>query len=655
MELDLETLNLNQRRAVEWQSGPLLVLAGPGSGKTRVLTMRVAKLILESPGKRFRILGLTFTNKAAAEMRGRVHELIYDGQERVLLSTFHSFCSDILRQHGSMLGLRPDFTILNQDGDREGVLSDAIADLQANGSEVQDTDVRLLPIIDKLLENLVPEDAVASRMRNPELGEKVALLYRAYRQELLARNYTDYPSLLVCAHQLLSMHPAVAKQLRVIYPHVCVDEFQDTNHAQYQILRDIVGDSPKNLFVVADDDQVLYQWNGASPERLHQLRRDFGMQVIQLPTNYRCPPEVIRLANNLIKHNDSRSPDKEPLIAAKQEDDPEAVRLVNFPTTAQELAWVAADIKSRPRERWGDCVILGRTNKLLEEAVRVVNDSGEKVGLKAVLAIRKNEFQSIPLRYLHSMLRLANARADREFLRRTCKAFYGLEGLDIRVDYVVAASSVNGDFLRSWFEEALARRELEPGTRTFLERSRVVLAEKLDYLGFTRLAFGWFDEVAGRLTSQASEAFLDYAEEKDTWDELIKTTFEKYGSEDMTLQILLHEFDLCPKSPLVPPGAVRCMTIHGAKGMEFQHVYLIGLVEDLLPSFQSIKKGATSHEMQEERRNCFVAITRTQVDLTLTYSDQHLGWMKQPSRFLTEMGLSNASPAASTGSPGIRP
>ena len=264
MTLDIESLNPNQRLAVEWNEGPLLVLAGPGSGKTRVLTMRVAKHILDSPGKRFRVLGLTFTNKAAAEMRQRVEELVPDCRDRALLTTFHSFCADILRQHGSHVGIKPDFVILNQDSDREGVLSDTIKALNRKGMDTDKNDIKLLPVIDRFLSNAVPDSQVLRLVKDQDFAQKLSALYSEYRRQLIVNNRLDFSSLLIVTLDLLGGRPAIAKQIRTIYSHICVDEFQDTNLAQYLLLKAIVGADPRNLFVVADDDQIIYQWNGAS-------------------------------------------------------------------------------------------------------------------------------------------------------------------------------------------------------------------------------------------------------------------------------------------------------------------------------------------------------------------------------------------------------
>ncbi|MCX5855667.1 MAG: ATP-dependent helicase [Deltaproteobacteria bacterium] len=636
MTLDLEGLNSNQRVAVEWDEGPLLVLAGPGSGKTRVLTIRVAKLVLDSPGKRFRVLGLTFTNKAAAEMRQRVEELVPDSRERVLLTTFHSFCADILRQHGSHVGIKPDFVILNQDSDREGVLGDAITAVSRKGIDTDKNDMKLLPMIDRLLSNAVPESQVARLVQDQDFAWKLSALYTEYRRQLISNNRLDFSSLLIIAYNLLTEKPAIAKQIRTIYAHICVDEFQDTNLVQYLVLKAIVGDDPQNLFVVADDDQIIYQWNGASPERLNSLRDDFKMSVVQLPANYRCPPEVIVLANRLIQHNLERAADKEPLYAIKEETTAQVVRIQKFPTMDDELGWVAEDIATQHGGDTGECAILARTKRILESAVAKM----QARGIAASLTIRKTEFASAPFRWLHAVLRLANARSDREQLRRLCKAFFEIEGVDLDVQEITAdAARVGGDLLRCWFETALVRDGVDGNTVKFLESGQRNIVNRLNVLGFSQSAFTWFAEQDKKLGTYTEEGFADYNEEKSIWENLQQRVVDKYGRDELTLNTFLQEFDLSEKSAPIPANAVRCLTIHSSKGMEFRHVYLIGLAEDELPSFQSIKKGDKSREMQEERRNCFVAITRAQESLTITYAVRYRGWDKKPSRFLSEMGL----------------
>jgi DNA helicase II / ATP-dependent DNA helicase PcrA len=257
----------------------------------------------------------------------------------------------------------------------------------------------------------------------------------------------------------------------------------------------------------------------------------------------------------------------------------------------------------------------------------------------ASLAVRKSEFDSRgPIGWLHATLRLANARSDREQLRRMCKAFFELEGLSLDVrDLTALGQAYGGDYLKAFVQGALGRQELEPQTRVFLHKMEKTLGEKLEFLMFIRQAFQWFDLKEKALAGQATEGFTDYKEERRAWEEIQQDVIKKFGSDEVTLNIFLQELDLVEKSPPIPPNAVRCLTIHSAKGLEWDHVYIVGLADDQLPSFQSIKKGATSREMQEERRNCFVAITRARKSLTLTYAAQYFGWARTASRFLSEM------------------
>ena len=303
--VDVSSLNDNQAKAVCWNCGPLLVLAGPGSGKTRVLTYRIARLLEESDGKHFRVLGVTFTNRAASEMRKRIEELVPNVRHRALLTTFHSFCVDLLRQHGYHIGLRPDFVILPHTEDRIAVLDKAIESVRMQNPGVGYLGEKLLPLISQLLDNCVSVDNAFDMLRGRKLedAEVLASIYASYRQSMVDNNQLDFGSIIADAVELLERHPHVRRLVQRIYPHVCVDEFQDTNLAQYRILTNLVDPATNNLFVVADDDQVIYQWNGADPERIDSLKKDFNISMIQLPESYRCPPEVLAIANKLISHN----------------------------------------------------------------------------------------------------------------------------------------------------------------------------------------------------------------------------------------------------------------------------------------------------------------------------------------------------------------
>ena len=618
-----DTLNENQRTAVGWDEGPLLVLAGPGSGKTMVLTQRVVRLI--EANEHASVLALTFTNKAAAEMRERVDTLLGQRADRARLCTIHAFAADLLRQHGSHLGLRPDFSLLTQDEDRIAVLEEAIAQLP-EGEESPPADRKnLLHLIDRLFAKAYDGGRQSPVLRNTPTW--VPRLYRGYCESLVAANRLDFGSLLHLARRLLEEQPGVARVLRLAWSHVCVDEFQDTNLAQYELLR-LIAPAPRNLFVVADDDQIIYQWNGASPERLRRLRREYQPKIVQLPECYRCPQPIVDLANRLIAHNAERDSGKKP-ISAQSAGAPrsDVVRCKVLALPEQETAFVAQDMAERELLT-AECVVIGRTVKLIERVAAALRTAGFDVHLPQ----RTREFESPAVDTILHALRLANARHDRTILRRLCLAWEALSGTALEPETVAAAAAlVGGDFLRSWADAAAAVADQRAAGAL-----RVIRSDLVDSLAFPAVVEAFLDQGWKEWSSNGDAAITK--EEVDTWRTLHHEITGEHGS-GITLHDYLPQLDLASKEPRPGKDAVRCMTVHRAKGLEFKHVYLIGLAQEVLPSFQALRRGMFSKEVEEERRNCFVAVTRASETLTLTRARQYYGYRKPPSQFLTEMGL----------------
>lgn len=620
MNLDDYELNQNQRAAVDWTEGPLLVLAGPGSGKTLVLTVRAARLLQENTNAS--VLALTFTTKAADEMRERLNALMGERSDRAHLCTFHSFAADLLRQHGSHIGIQPDFSLLTLDDDRIALVDTVVSAMEADTSAIPDDRKNLLVFLDRLFAESY--DAVMERSASlVNTPPWVAEFFEGYCRLLQRRNRLDYGSLLYFARKLLAESAGVARLTRLSWHYICVDEFQDTNRAQSDLLRLlIVGEQP-NLFVVADDDQIIYQWNGASPERLEELKKDFRMSVVQLPENFRCPPVVIRLANSLISHNTARTAGKQPLVAHKPAPESPAVKAVSFPDDSAEVAAISAAISTSGWDA-GDCAVLARSTKLLERAA----DALTQEGLVPYLTQRKNEFECPSVRWLHAALRLANARHDREFLRRLCVAWQEFTGDTLEVNEVEAAASlIGGDFLRAWVGKATAK-PVCPSTASFLTLLQNQLVERLAFIPL--LEHFW------------SNCWLDDPLEKqeiDTWQDLHRVMSNGHATESLTLHQYLQELDLKSKTAARLPGSIPCLTVHGAKGLEFKHVFLIGMAEEVFPSYHAVKKGPDSREIEEERRNCFVAITRVQQTLHISWAGSYNGYAKKPSRFLQEMGI----------------
>ena len=628
MATKLDTLNENQREAVSWNDGPLLVLAGPGSGKTRVLTLRLARLLEENESTS--VLALTFTNKAATEMRARVDQFLGQRSERVRVCTFHSFAVDLLRQHGSHLGLRPDFILLTRDEDRIAILEEVIRNLSEEDTLLQMDRKNLLSFIDRLFaESYEGGTSTASQTAPPAWACR---LFEDYCKALVADNRLDFGSLLYFARRLLAEKPGVARVLRLSWSHICVDEFQDTNGAQYDLLRLVAPTKQHNLFVVGDDDQIIFEWNGASPKRLYELRRDYDITVVQLPQSYRCPAPIIALANRLIAHNSGRIPGRTPITSCINSGlDESVVRCGAFISPVDEADFVPRDIEER-RLKSADCVVLGRSARLIDGVAAAL----DRAGYEAYVGRRKSEFESPSFCVLMEALRLANARHDRIILRRLCQAWRSLTGMLLEPDAVAAAAAlVGGDFLRAWADAAtigVSEHAVDLVAR--------IQSDLVDSLAFPSVV-NWFFEEGWRSGNGGGDVNL-LKEELNTWKMLHTDVSREYGG-NLTLHSYLQEMDLSSKTPPPGPDSVSCLTVHGAKGLEFKHVYLVGMAQEVFPSFQALRKNAQGNTLEEERRNCFVAITRVEKTLTITWSQKYFGYPKQPSQFLREMGIDTSA------------
>jgi len=628
----LKSLNANQGAAASWDAGPLLVLAGPGSGKTATLTARVARLVEESDGESYRILCLTFTRKAAAEMRERLLNLVPGARDRVLLTTFHSFAADILRQHGSHFGLSPDFEII-EDPERLGLVKSV---LLARGEELTKvvSAEKALIALEFFFRNVTEDEKVPSLVKDQEMGRQLQILFTEYKELLKQQNCLDYGAILYFCEELLRQRPRVASQLRTVYKFICVDEFQDTNVAQYRVLRVLAPEKNANIFIVGDDDQVIYQWNGASPARVKDLADHYNLTTIQLPENYRCPPEVVAIANSLIAHNGDRAAGKHPLIPMKPQSANNPIAVHAFEGQDDEATWVAAQIANRlqsgaaPR----DIVVLARNSKLLER----ISEALAAVSVPAHVQRRKAQFESAPLRLTIAALKLAVVRADDDLAAMVTKALSDCIDDDVSAEELASlAAECNGDQL-----EALG---LLVSTHSSVPKRLVEAVAALvqgRYGVFVHGTLAHFDSIEEQgQAGTGNEQYAEYPTERQVWRAIIHDLGDEADAYAMPLGQFLQELALANKTPEAPSNAVRCLTIHGSKGMEFRHVFLVGLAEDQLPSFQSKKAGNDSREMQEERRNCFVAVTRTVETLTVTFARRYNGWQKEPSRFLDEMGI----------------
>lgn len=631
----MERLSLTQRQAAEWGEGACLVLAGPGVGKTTVLTTRIARILDSARNRKFRILALTFTTKAGDEMRSRVEELVPGLVDRTLIGTFHSFSAQVLRQHGSHLGIKPDFRIYDQDRDREELFRDALSAAAKRGELVSPGDARWLKTIDELRSAIVGPAKTATRFADKETGHLVARVYSIYETALQDRNAMDFNGMILNTCRLAHQVPAVAARIRQSYPYWLIDEFQDTSPAQYRLVRFLAGDDFRNVFAVADDDQIIYQWAGASYRQIAAFREHFAPNLIQLVENRRCPPEIVRAANNLVAHNADRTPGKAALVATRPDEGP-AVRQLAFEADDDEATGIAKEIASTSPSEWGETAVLGRTRAILQPVL----DALRANSVKAFIVIRRDRFISPQFVWLQSCLDQSLRPTDRQVFTAMVDAANRIAGTELDPALLAAEAEAAGNSFAEYWALA-AKASGNPVAVRLAELALSTIQSRAAWRTVIKDALVWLPETAGA----ADGVVTDAAEDKAAWETAARAIRAEKGGE-VDLAELLQGLALRPKEPPPDPTAVTLSTIHSAKGLEFNHVWLVGMAETVLPSWQSLQKNARPSEMEEERRNCFVAITRTRQTLVLSRATHYRGWKKEPSRFLIEMGLPAEPPFA---------
>lgn len=624
----------SQKMAIEWNDGPVIVLAGPGSGKTAVLTERIKRILLNSQDQSFRVLALTFTNKAAAEMSERILDGNQENDHRLFIGTFHSFCSEVLRNHGTYVGINSNFEIYSSDDD----INDIISDLQSkyneeNGDTIPDNInvgkaikyfEKHLCISDGDLDVVMPKTAYAREYK---------WFYHKYIEYMLANNVLDFDMLILMTFRLFKENPGIAKIYARTYKYINIDEFQDTNYGQYMLIKCMCGTKNNNLFIVADDDQVIYGWNGASHKRITEFREDYNAELIQLNQNFRCPKEVILAANKLIAHNSSRTVSKKPLESMKVLPEENHVFMNSFDDYTEEMSFVAGLTKKIHEENPDDSIcVIARNNRLLETAF----EEAEKVGVECEKSKRKTDFETPYVLLLYLLLKLANHRNDIKVLKQIIAIFEQALLISINLEEVLTNAELsNQDYMSVLSEEIKGKL----GDDNFEKNFELELSEGKNFISFIQKAFDWSENRIDQIEDEShkEQAKQEFLIEKKIWTDFERHLSYNYDLDEITVATYMQEFAMISKESEPAKDAVQFLTIHASKGKEFDHVILIGMVNDELPSFQSMKKGIDSVEMEEERRNCFVAITRTQKKLYLTYSAKYYGWRKNPSLFLNEM------------------
>jgi len=629
MKTIFEGLNEAQRAAVAHVEGPLLTLAGPGSGKTRVVTHRIAHLI-EQGVSPYSIIALTFTNKAAQEMKKRLEHLI--GDSPVWMGTFHGYCARFLRHYGRMLGLSDNFSIFDAD-DSKSAIEQAILN-----TDVSLTHLKIGDIIRGIgsLKNRAITPEMLEEPSKSALDHATRKVYAAYQKLLLQNNAVDFDDLLMHTATLLRTHEELRADLDAKHQFILVDEYQDTNLAQYLIVRALSVDHP-NINVTGDPDQSIYGWRGADISNILNFERDYpNVQVVRLEQNYRSTPEILSIADSLIENNTRRKAKR--LIPTRPTG--ARVSLCTYASAREESDHIADQIASavlESRAQAKDFAILYRTNaqsRLLEQALL-----RRKLSYQLIGGFRFYHRQEI--RDLLAYLRLVNNPTDDISFARIVNVpprGLGEKSLAQVTELARTREIPMLVALRAAVERGMLSKKATSGARQFLmlyeqlvDRSAISIVEMLQHLLQTTK---YIEYLAGKKSEAPDDSIEGNVQE------LVSDANEvdRSNEDGSALQQFLEQVSLSSDTDnLSSDDRVTLMTLHSAKGLEFDHVYIIAIEQDVLPHARSRYQ---MEQVEEERRLLFVGITRARESLQLSNAAQR-GFandrMASPSPFLMEL------------------
>lgn len=597
--------------------GPVLILAGAGSGKTRVLTHRVAYLIDRAGVAPYHILAITFTNKAAGEMRERVDKIVGFGAEQIWVSTFHSTCVRILRRYIDRLGYDNHFTIYDAD-DQKGIMKEVCKKLQIDTKMLKERTI--LSAISSAKDELIDPQEYEMQNGFDYNGGKIAKAYREYQATLKKNNALDFDDLIMKTVELFKADAQVLASYQDRFRYIMVDEYQDTNTAQFELIR-LLADKHKNLCVVGDDDQSIYKFRGANIRNILDFEKVYpDAFVVKLEQNYRSTQMVLDAANAVIKNNRGR---KEKALWT---DKAEGARIGfrQFDTAYEEAEYIAGDVARKKRKgqvSYGDCAVLYRTNaqaRLLEERFIMEGIPYDVVG--GTNFYSRREIKDV-LAYLKT---IDNGRDDVAVKRIINVPRRGIGAATI-VRVQEYADERNISFFDALTEAdqimAIGRSasKLKPFV-TMIQSFR----SKQEFYSLEELVKDVLD-LTGYLKELEESDEEDAADRVENIEELVsKVVAYEQENDEPTLSGFLEEVALVADIDRVDGGdRVLLMTLHSAKGLEFRHVYLAGMEDGVFPSYMTVTSDDPM-EIEEERRLAYVGITRAKEELTLTCAKQRM-------------------------------
>ena len=626
--MDLHLLNKEQKIAVEHQKGPLLVLSGAGTGKTRVLTSRFVYIVKNLNVNFHKIIAVTFTNKAANEIKERVNRDLGQFIDSPWIGTFHSIFAKFLRKHSSLIGLKNNFNILDTDDQKK--LIKQVINFCKFENDINES-IYLNEIQNLKDQKILPSQK--SLITKYSSIENIVDVYELYQQRLLEINAVDFGDILLHSYQILFTNEDIRQLYAKNIEHILIDEFQDTNHIQYELIKLLLNNN-RNLFCVGDDDQSIYAWRGAKIENIINFPNEFSCSVVRLTKNYRSNHSILNAASSIINNNQNRL-GKE-LISFNDDIPEQKINLKSFYSQEEESLWIADSISRKFKENDTFGVLVRLTAQM-----RSIEDKFIKYALPYEIIGGPRFFERKEIKDVLCYLKLANSFQDDLAFERIInlpRRGIGEQSLKIIIDNARKNKTSFFESLKELLKENKLASSLTLKTQPFVDLiikiNGLINKTSLEDLGI------YVIEESGYLKMLENEKNKLKKIENESRIDNLKELANALAEFENLDNFLEHVGLVNENQKKIHHNSVKLMTLHAAKGLEFDHVYLPGWEEGIFPSSRALDQNS-SKALEEERRLAYVGITRAKFDLNLSYASSRYTYginnYSLPSRFLSEI------------------
>ncbi|MCY4001834.1 MAG: ATP-dependent helicase [Bacteroidetes bacterium] len=623
----LNELTPVQHTVVNWQKGPLFVLAGPRSEKSKVLALRIAHLLIGRRINRPRVLILTSSDKVIKELTLYLNSMIPELMDRVNFRKLHEYCAQMLRLHGFNIGIKSDFRVCSHISDRLSVVYDAIH----NDSQVAGYDIpRFLPLIDRLKsQGLTPENAkdLFSQGLGSLSSDDIRTLYRIYRryEDVLKEEHVmDYNSVISKVTKLFE-YPRMVEYYQNVNNYWLIDHFQTMTDIEIHLLQRMFSNGFRKITAIADDDPMAPDRIILLQDRMAQVVSDLGYDVIQLPSNMECPPQLVEVANHLrvYRTQPNGNQSSQAPLTNGQPLNTELIRYVEYSTDTDEVSGIVSEIFKMNDDQRSRTLVIAQSQSLLQ----LIYDELQIKEIYATILVHRDDFVSPKMRWIMACLRQIFRPLDLQNFAKLVHSFNAFSPTDIDSDDIVVHATAQSTIYFSLWIDFVQKIKLSENLT-----GSVAAFKSLQERSIT-------PDVA---IHAVIDLMNDESDDPDFQDDILlwKRVYKSLaGAIDFSsIDTLLKKFDHCHQDLSPKDGSVSLSTIQGMKGLEYDTIYLMGLAEEILPSWSSIQYEHSSL-LDEERRACFLAITQTKKRVIFSRADHYHGDQKSPSRFLEEMGF----------------